>query len=189
MPRTLVGLYCAVVVRFDPLVSMRTTCLPETQAVPAHMVGRTEPWFSGRTSQSPLVCGGSGHGQAAALTEPLLRSATIRIVRTTVVAVRHAVAVAVPACMVVVSTAVVPMVRAMVMTGVMAVRSDVTGRRRRNHNHVRAQASVSMVRLRLRGGTQGGQCDHGRSAECVKHLLHGSSFEELFRSSNTAGQM
>ena len=54
MPGTVVGLYCAVVERFDPFGidahdrRMRNAGgLHPTGEEPSHLVGRTEPWFSG----------------------------------------------------------------------------------------------------------------------------------------------
>jgi len=62
-----VGLYCAVVDRFDLLVSTRTMAARETRGglqpvgrEPAPMVGRTERWFSGgpaARSESGAACG------------------------------------------------------------------------------------------------------------------------------------
>jgi hypothetical protein len=79
----------------------------------------------------------------------------------------------------VVGTGVVTTVDAVVVTAVVAMPRDVARRGRRNNDDVRAIASVSVVRLRLRWSAQCGQCEYGCSAECRKHLLHGSSFEEL----------
>jgi hypothetical protein len=121
-----------------------------------------------------------GRGAWPALPRALSRLTSVRIVRTAVVAIRHAITVAVPARVAVVGTAVVTIVvGTVVMTGVIAMPCDVR-RGRWNNDHVRAMAAVSMVRLSLSRSAQCAQCDYGCSAECEKHLLHGSSFEELY---------
>jgi len=100
----------------------------------------------------------------------------------TIVTVRHAIAVAVPACMAVVGAAVMTIVGAAVMTivgaavmtivgtavvtAVIVVPSDVARWGRRNNDHVRAITAVSMVRLRLCRSTQSGKGDQGCSTKC-----------------------
>jgi hypothetical protein len=101
-------------------------------------------------------------------------------VRAAVVAVWHAIVIAVPACVAVVGTAVMPIVvSTVVMSRVIAMPGDVVRRGRRNNDHVRAIASVAMVRLCLCRRTRNSECDCGSGRECGKYLLHGNSFVAL----------
>jgi len=95
----------------------------------------------------------------------------VGIVGTTVIAVRNTIAVAVSARMTVAGAAVVTIV-----TVVIAMACDVTGRGWRNHDHVRPIAVVSWVWLRLRGHAERGQREHDGSTECKGNLLHRNSF-------------
>jgi hypothetical protein len=98
----------------------------------------------------------------------------------TVIAVRDAIAVAVPACMTVVGAAVV--------TVVIAMARDVAGRGRCNNDHVRPIAAVSRVRLRLRRRAECRQQEHRGGAECKGNLLHRNSFEPCIQEFRYWGQ-